>query len=223
MNELLFLLQVLFCFSAALAMFRWWGRAGLFAWVVFASVVCNIEVVKCVTLFGLDTTLGNIFYGSTFLATDILSELYGGREARRAVLLGFLGTLVFLAVIQTGLLYVPNQFDLADDALHQVFAFLPRAVFASVFSFLVSNTLDTYSYDLIRRLFPKSVWLRNNGSTMTSQLVDSLLFWLIGFQGVFPPAELLEMGLTTYAVKVAVAALDTPFLYMARRLAPERA
>ena len=122
-----------------------------------------------------------------------------------------------------GLLYVPNEFDLADDALHQVFALLPRAVFASVFSFLVSNTLDTYSYDLIRRLFPESVWLRNNGSTMTSQLVDSLLFWLIGFQGVFPPMELLEMGLTTYAVKVVVAALDTPFLYMARRLAPERA
>jgi len=218
-NELLFFIQLIICLFAQVAVFRYFGRKGLFAWVAFAAVVCNIEVSKCVNLFGLSATLGNIFYGSTFLATDIMSELHGGKEARRSVLLGFAANILFFVMMWLGLMYIPNEFDVVNGAMHQVFVFLPRLILASVMAFLISNTLDTYSYDLIRKWFPNQLWIRNNGSTMTSQLVDSFLWSFIAFAGVMPVHELVEISLTTYAIKVIVAACDTPFLYMVRGIA----
>ena len=89
MNELLLFSTIIVAFFSLLLMFRLWGRTGIYIWAALASVIANIEVLKCVDIFGISTTLGNVVYGSTFLATDILSQLYGGKEARRAVKVGF--------------------------------------------------------------------------------------------------------------------------------------
>lgn len=215
-NEALFFIQLLVCLFCQVVVYRFYGKKGLFAWIAFAAVVCNIEVSKCVNLFGLSTTLGNILYGSTFLSTDILSELHGGKEARRSVFLGFSANIFFFVMMWLGLMYVPNEFDVVNGPMHEMFVFLPRLILASVTAFLISNTLDTYSYDFIRKWFPNRLWLRNNGSTMTSQLVDSFLWSFIAFVGVMPVKELVEMSLTTYAIKLIVAVFDTPFLYMVK-------
>lgn len=224
MNEFLFFVTLFVNFAGILAFYRLWSKTGLFCWIAFASIIANIEAVKCVDIFGLALTLGNVMYGTVFLATDILSEIYGGKTARKAVLIGFGATLVFCIVSQITLLYVPNSSDYASGAMQTVFSIMPRMTVASMIAYLISNALDTFLYDAIRKRFPadRFLWIRNNGSTLTSQLVDSVIFTLLAFWGVFPTGVLFELCFTTYAIKLLVAICDTPFLYLAKRIGEKR-
>ena len=88
MNEILFAVSVFATFSAVILFYRLFGKAGMFSWTAFAIVFANIEVVKCISLFGFETTLGNVMFGSAFLATDILSENHGKEAAKKAVYIG---------------------------------------------------------------------------------------------------------------------------------------
>lgn len=212
MNELLFLLTLLLNFSGILAAYWWFGKTGLYCWVVFATVLANIEVVKCVDLFGMSLTLGNVIYGTTFLVTDILGAKYGLKAARKAVYLGFSAMVLFTVCTQLNLLYKPNAADFASPAMETLFSLTPRICLASMLAYLTANMLDTYLFHLLRG-FP--LWVRNNGSTMVSQLVDTAMFNFIAFWGVFELTVYLELFVTTYVLKVLIAACDTPFVYMA--------
>jgi len=218
MNELLFFVTIIINFIGILLAYKLFNKVGLFAWIALATVIANIEVTKCVDMFGFSLTLGNVIYGSTFLATDMLSEFYGGKEARKGVLIGFFAMIAFTVMSQVNLLFAPNSQDFVSDAMKTIFSLTPRLCVASMAAYLVSNLVDTYSYDWIRKKFPNHMWLRNNGSTMTSQLLDSFLFTFAAFYGVFDLTLLIELSLTTYTLKVLVAACDTPFLYIAKHI-----
>lgn len=220
MNELLFFVTIVLNFTGILLAYKIFGKTGLFVWAGLAAVVANIEVTKCVDMFGLSVTLGNVVYGSTFLVTDILSELYGGKEARKAVRMGFFATIAFTVIIQVSLLFEPNSQDFVSGAMKDIFSIMPRICIASMIAYLISNTLDTYFYEIIRNKFPKHLWLRNNGSTLTSQLIDSFMFTFIAFYGIFDMTMLIELSITTYFIKAIVSACDTPFLYLARKIKP---
>ena len=84
-NELLWIVMLLLNFAGILVMYRLFGRIGLYAWVPIAVIIANIQVIKTVQLFGLTSSLGNIVYATSFLATDILSENYGKKDAGKAV------------------------------------------------------------------------------------------------------------------------------------------
>lgn len=221
MNEVLFFTSIIVNFVGIILAYRIFGKTGLFVWIGFATVIANIEVAKNVNIFGLAMTLGNVIYGTTFLATDILSEKYGGKEARKGVWIGFFTTISFTLMAQLSLKFVPNDADFVQESMETLFSVLPRIAIASVIAYLVSNLLDTYSYDFFRKIAPKHLWLRNNGSTMTSQLVDSFLFTILAFAGIFDFALIVELSLTTYAAKVIIALCDTPFLYIAKRIHPK--
>ena len=96
-NELLLILSLLLTFSFVLAAFYFFKEQGLFLWTTIATIAANIEVLIIVNAFGMEMTLGNILFASTFLVTDILSELYGKKEAQKAVYLESL-PLSFLSV-----------------------------------------------------------------------------------------------------------------------------
>lgn len=218
MNELLFGITLLINFVGILISYKIFKKTGLYAWIAFATIIANIEVTKCVDIFGMSLTLGNVIYGTIFLATDILSELYGGKSARKGVFIGFFSMIVFTIFSQINLLFIPNSFDYVSEAMKTIFALTPRICVGSLTAYLVSNTLDTYTYDFIRKKFPKYLWLRNNVSTMTSQLVDSFLFTILAFAGVFSWFEIIELSITTYLLKLIISLCDTPFLYIARKI-----
>ena len=218
MNEILFGITLLINFVGILISYKIFKKTGLYAWIAFATIIANIEVTKCVDIFGMSLTLGNVIYGTIFLATDILSELYGGKSARKGVFIGFFSMIVFTIFSQINLLFIPNSFDYVSEAMKTIFALTPRICVGSLTAYLVSNTLDTYTYDFIRKKFPKHLWLRNNGSTMTSQLVDSFLFTILAFAGVFSWFEIIELSITTYLLKLIISLCDTPFLYIAKKI-----
>ncbi|NDV20086.1 queuosine precursor transporter [Pseudodesulfovibrio sp. JC047] len=223
MNETLWILFALVDLSMVLVVYRLFGRIGLFGLMVFNLLLCNIQVLKTVELFGLTTTLGNVLYASVFLSTDLLSEFYGKKEARKGVLLGFVTLVMMVTYMQIALYFQPSADDFAQPHLSALFGFMPRIALASMMAYLISQLHDVWAFHAIKaRTGEKLLWLRNNASTMISQLLDSAIFCFIAFWGLFPMDVFLEILLSTYVIKIAVAGLDTPFIYLAKRLFADR-
>lgn len=217
-NELLWFLMLIASFIMVMISFRLWGKMGLFIWVPISVILANVQVVKLVDLFGLTATLGNIVYASTFLVTDMLSEHYGKKEAQKAVIFGLVSMLALVILTQFAIWFTPAQDDTSQEHLAAIFGLMPRIVLGSITAYLISQFHDVWAYHFWKDKFPKQLWLRNNASTMVSQLIDSVVFCLIAFLGEFDFKVVLEIILTTYIFKWIVAALDTPFLYISRLL-----
>ena len=225
MNEMLLAGQVLLAYGAVVVAWRFFGRSGLYAWSVLATVAANIEVVAQVRAFGMDMTLGNVLFASTFLVTDVLSEMCGKAEANRAVRIGIFGSVCFVLVSQMWMHFVPGQEDFALPHMREVFGNTPRIVAASLLVYAVVQHLDVLLYHAFwrwtDRLFQNHrrwLWVRNNGSTMLSQLCNSVLFTFGAFWGTFPARYLWGIVGSSLAIFVATSLLDTPFIYLCRRL-----
>lgn len=216
-NEVLWGILLLANFALILLTWFIWGREGMLVWIAIAGIAANLQVSKTIMVFGLTATLGNIVYAGSFLATDILSERFGKTEARKGVWIGFFSILAFTALMQLALLFHPAPSDATQVHLVALYGLLPRIVFASLLAYLVSQRHDIWAFHFWKERFPGPLWLRNNMSTIVSQLIDSVLFSVVAFWGVFPSGILLEIVVTTYLLKLLVAILDTPFLYIAIR------
>ena len=222
-NELIFIFTVLIYLGSVLVLYRTFGKNGLFIFAVFGTLLGNIAVCKCVDIFGFSTTAGNVLYASTFLVTDILSEKYGKKDAARAVAYSFSIMVLWMLGTQLILLFTPNANDYISESLNVVFGLVPRITIASLIGFVCSQNFDVFLYHFIWSKTGNNsdkLWLRNNGSTLTSQAVDTVIFTTLAFWGVYPVNVFLSIMLTTYLFKAVVALLDTPFIYLARRIVP---
>ena len=222
-NELIFIITVLIYLGSVLGLYKLFGKNGLYAFAIFSTLLGNIAVCKNVDIFGAATTAGNVLYAATFLVTDILSEKYGKKEASKAVAYSFSIMLLWMLGTQLILWFTPNANDYIDESLKVVFGLVPRITIASLIGFLCSQNLDVFLYHFIWSKTGSGkakLWLRNNGSTLTSQLIDTVIFTLIAFWGVYPTEVFLSILITTYLFKAVVALLDTPFMYWARHITP---
>lgn len=214
MNGILFLGWSIVGLAALTLSYKLFGKMGLIGIIAGSVVMMNILVNKSVIIFGIGATSGNVFYAMVFLATDILSENYGGKEARKSVMIGFFISILTLIGAWVAIAMTPAPWDTAHQPMSQLLTPMYRIIAGSMVSFFVSNMLDTYTYQWLRDKFPKHLWLRNNGSTMTSQLVDTLLFASIALLGTMPFDAWVQVLISTYILKVIIAAIDTPFLYL---------
>ena len=226
MNELLWLGFALGSLGLVLVVLRFFGREGLMAFIAAAIILCNLQVIKLTTLFGITVTLGNVLYGAIFFCTDLLNEVYGKRVARRGVMLGFISMLFFTAVSQLALLFstAPDPWaEQVQAAMQTIYGFMPRLALASLVAYLLSQLHDVWAFSWWRRRTQgRKLWLRNNMSTAVSQLMDSAVFCTIAFVGVVSREHFLQILVTTYVIKVLVALLDTPFIYLGRVIARRR-
>lgn len=223
MNELIFVGSALVYLGSVLLLYKLFGRNGLYAFSVFSTLLGNIAVCKSIDLFGFASTAGNVLYAATFLVTDILSEKYGRKTASRAVFYSFSTMLLWLIGTQLILAFTPNANDYIQESLSVVFGLVPRITVASLLGYVCSQNLDVFLYHLIWKRTGDSagkLWVRNNLSTLTSQAVDTVLFVFVAFWGVYPKNVFISILVTTYLFKAVVALIDTPFMYIARRLTP---
>ncbi len=219
MNEFLFFLSIIVYFSLLLIAYKLFGKTGLFLWTSIGMILSNIEVLKMITLFNLPLTLGNVLYGTTFLATDILSERHGKQEANVAVKIGFFTILAFTIVSQFMLRFNPSPDDFASESLQVIFGLTPRIALSGIITYVLTQKFDIWLYHKIwAKTGDRMLWLRNNGSTCISQLLDTTIFTLIAFWGLYDVQTVLTLIGTTYLIKFVISILDTPFIYIARRL-----
>ena len=220
-NNLLWIGFILLDLGLVILIYRFFVRNGLYAIIVASIIVANIQVVKTVEIFGLVATLGNILYGSVFFATDILSEVYGRKAARRGVWLGFIGMALATLWMQIGLKFIPDASDFAQVPMETLFSILPRIAGGSIAAYLVSQHHDIWAFQHWKQKTKgRFLWLRNNASTLVSQAIDSAIFCFIAFWGVFDTVTFREILLSTYLLKLLVAVIDTPFIYLAKRISP---
>ena len=230
-NELIFVIQTLLGLAVVLGAFRM-GRTWLYGLIAVNYVLANIFVTKTITLFGFEATGGNVLYGAIFLSTDLLSEYYGKDAARKGVFIGLAATIFYLIMSQFMLAFEasPNDWGPAEG-MKSIFGFAPSIVIASVIAYLTSQLHDVWAFHLWKEKFEgKYLWLRNNLSTIVSQLLDSVTFALLAFSvlprifmnpdGILPMAVVWQIVLTTYVLKLLVAGIDTPFIYLSRRFQP---
>lgn len=222
-NELLIISSFIVIYGGVLLFYRFFGKKGLLAFNILATLLANIEVLILIRAFGMEMTLGNVLFASTFLITDILSENHSRKDANKAVIISTLCSVFFILISQMWLLYTPSQEDWASGAIHTIFSSTPRIVCASLGVYLISQLTDVWLYhkwwDWCRTHLKdnrKGLWIRNNGSTMISQLLNTSLYTLLAFWGTYPMHTLLSIFISSYAIYFVTSLLDTPFVYLSR-------
>jgi hypothetical protein len=219
-QEVLWISTLLVDLTCTVVLYRLFGKVGLQVGIAVAIILANLQGPKLTSIFGFETTIGVIFYSSIFLSTDILSENYGRAEANKAVRMGFVVSLIVLLMLSLSMMYLPTERQFAID-VHNAFAtilnFTPRFLLGSLFAYLVSQHFDVWAYHRIRRYTgEKWLWLRNNGSTMCSQVIDTTIFSLVVWWGTVDLVTALKLGAAKFGFKMVIAAVDTGFLYWAR-------
>ena len=141
------------------------GRSWLYTYIGVSIVLANLFVTKQITLFGLAATGGNVVYGSVFLATDLLAEHYGDKEAKKAVLIGFSATLFYTVMSQTMLLFIESVDDWgAAEGMASIFTSAPHIIIASLTAYLFSQLYDIWVFQAIRKKtagnFANFCWFR---------------------------------------------------------------
>ncbi len=223
-QDLLWVTTVLLDLAVTVLMYRIFGRQGLLACIVLAILLSNLQGPKLTTILGFQTSLGVIFYSGIFFATDLLSEKYGRMQANRAVIIGFAVSVIAVLMLSIALEFQPTtdpetaamSSDI-QNAFATILNFTPRFVFGSLLAYLISQTFDVWFFHFIKkRTHGHHLWLRNNLSTMSSQIIDTLIYSLVVWWGVVELSTAIQLGIVKYGFKLAIAAFDTPFIYWAR-------
>ena len=177
-------------------------------------VVANVIAVKLLDVNGWAVPAGVLAYPFTFLVTDTISELYGRKTATKLVWMGFiLSGLMVLLVYVAKVLPAAGFWD-HQDAFDTILGSVPRIVLASLTAYLISQHADVILFHLLRRRTKgRHLWMRNNGSTIVSQAIDTAIFIFIAFAGIVPAGALWNLMYTQYLIKVGVAVIDTPIVY----------
>ncbi|MBQ7338716.1 MAG: queuosine precursor transporter [Clostridia bacterium] len=222
-NEILLIGSIVLIYGMVLVAYRIFGKSGLYAMTVLATVFANIEVLMLVEGFGMEQTLGNVMFASTYLITDILSENEGKQSAAKAVWLGVFASVIMLLFTQYWLLYTPASTDWASEHIHAIFSSTPRLLLASFVGYTVSQRFDVWLYhrwwDYTTKKYGDSkrfLWLRNNFSTLISQVINTIIFTSIAFAGWYDVKTLISVMLSSYVVFIFTSLLDTPAVYIAR-------
>lgn len=225
MNEILLILSVFIIYGSELIFLKIFGKQGLFCFTVIATIAANIEVLIVVNAFGMEMTLGNVLFASTFLVTDIISEIYGKEDARKAVHIGIATSIAFMVFSQWWLLYTPAESDFAMESMHVIFSNTTRVIIASMLVYAVVQEFDVWAYHKWWKFTTKKfgdekkfLWLRNNGSTMISQLLNTVLFTFGAFWGLHDLETILNICVSTYVIYIVTSLADTPFVYAARKM-----
>ena len=146
MNEFFIILTLLISFGGTVLFFKLFGKSGLYAWIGITAVFANIEVTILVNAFGMEQTLGNTLFASSFLATDILSEIYGKKTADKGVIIGIFTTVLFIILSSLWVRYIPSKNDWAMTSIKTLFSNTPRILCASLAGYAISEILDVWLY-----------------------------------------------------------------------------
>lgn len=237
--EWVWVLQLIVSFSSILLLLKFFGKTGIYIYIAVAVIGANIQVLKVAqfSFFPEPVALGTILFTSTFLCSDILTEYYGKEAARKGVLIGFSGLLLFIIFMLLTIGFKPLTHDQIGEEMawaienhnniKSLFTPIPGLFIAGMIAYFISQYNDIWIFHFIKKLtHNKFLWLRNNVSTALSTLIDNTIFSLLAWY-VFldPPLDLSTIIVTyifgTYIIRLIVSITDTPFMYIARYCIPK--
>lgn len=192
-----------------------YGHEYLVASITGLIIIANILANKIVQVGPFSVPGGVIVFSMTFLLSDILSEFWGEKIARKAVWTGFVSSIVLIISLWIVLHWQAAPFATEQAELfQQVLQLTPRITIAGLIAYLISQHHDVWAFHFWKRKTKGNyLWLRNNASTIISQLLDSTIFVTIAFAGILP---ILPLIIGQYVVKILIAIMDTPMMYLIR-------
>ena len=218
MNILYGFIEIIIVFSLVVLIEKLFKKEGLYVWLSIATILANLTVCKMIGIFDITTSLGNVLFASTFLATDIMSEKYSKEDAKRGVYISVFSGITFIIVTQLTLLFIPSSDDVVNDAMKTLFSVSIRTTSASMLMFFISNMLDIHIYNKLKEKFTNKLWLRNNVSTIFCNCIENYFFNTLAFIGIFPISVIISIATTTTIIEIVIALCDTPFLYLSKKL-----
>ena len=225
-QELLWLFTVVYDLGLAILLYRFFGKYGLYTAVVLGIVLGNLQGGKVseLTLFGYSFTasMGAILYSGIYFATDVLNEKFGREEANRAVMLGFVANVAVMITLWISIQFKPSDITGSALEVHNAISTLagysPIFVIGSLTAYLISQTFDVWFFHKIRSYTGESkLWLRNNLSTITSQLLDTMIYQFTWVMAGMDIKTAFLIAVTKYIFKVFIAGIDTIFIYWVRK------
>lgn len=177
-------------------------------------IVSNIASAKITAFWGLTLDAGTLLFPLSYIFGDILTEVYGYAASRRVIWIGFAGS--FLASVIFMLVAVlPSAPDWGNqDAYMAILGLTPRIVAASLLAYLVGQFANSYILARMKvATNGKRLWARTISSTLIGELLDSTIFVLVAFLGVFSSALIIPLIVSNYIFKVAVEIVFTPVTY----------
>ena len=188
----------------------------------------NSKVVSEFIIFDRTFTvsMGAILYSGIYFSTDLLNEKYGKKEANRAVNLGFFANVAVLITLLLSLLFKPSDLTGSalevHNALSVIASYSPAFIIGSLTAYFISQKFDVWFFNYLKTITDgKYLWLRNNLSTITSQLIDTFIYtftWVIATDlGIY---DAFYIALSKYIFKIFIALIDTVFIYGVRNLSP---
>lgn len=195
------------------------GYSGWFLFLVTIFVSClitaNIVAVKLIDLFGLVLPAAIVIFPVSYIVGDVLTEVYGYREARRVIWLGFSCNLIAVAAIWVGGALPPAPFWEAQPAYERILGYTPRLLAASFSAYLVGEFANSFVLAKMKvATRGRWLWARTIGSTLVGEGLDSLVFMTLAFAGTIPASGLASAILTQWLAKVLYEAAATPLTYV---------
>jgi hypothetical protein len=193
--------------------------SGWFVFVVAIFITClitaNITAVKLVELFRFVLPAGTIIFPVSYIFGDVLTEVYGYRQARRVIWLGFFCNFIVVVVIWIGQVLPPASFWDGQKAYERILGYTPRLLVASFLAYLVGEFANSFVLAKMKIVtHGRWLWTRTIGSTLVGEGFDSLVFMTLAFAGTMPAGALLFAILTQWLVKSAYEAIVTPLTYI---------
>ena len=219
MNNVLLIISIIGVFTSILIIKKLFGKEGLIGYMAIATILAEIGVVKSVNILGLSATLGNVLFASNFLVTDILTECYGEKEAKKGIKFAVFSVILFILIMQVMLLFVPSEIDFAQESMKTIFGLIPRISIASIVMLTISNFVDVKLYSwLKKKTNNKFIWLRNNISTILCNGTENFIFTFLCFTGIYDFSTMIAIATATTIIETIIAICDTPFLYMSKKI-----
>ena len=218
MNILFGFINIIVTFSLVVLIEKLFKKEGLYVWLSIATILANLTVCKMIDVFSFTTSLGNVLFASTFLATDIMSEKYSKKDAKKGVYISIFSGITFIIITQLTLLFIPSADDVVNDAMKTLFSISIRTISASMIMFFFSNMADIHIYNKLKEKYPNKMWLRNNLSTIACNCIENYFFNTLAFIGIFPMSVIISIATTTTIIEIVIAVCDTPFLYLSKKL-----
>ena len=222
MNIFLGFINIIVTFSLVVLIEELFKKEGLYVWLSIATILANITVCKMIDVFNFTTSLGNVLFASTFLATDIMSEKYSKEDAKKGVYISIFSGIVFIIITQLTLLFIPSSDDVVNKSMKTLFSISIRTISASMFMFFISNMADIHLYNKLKEKYPNKLWLRNNLSTILCNCIENYFFNTLAFIGIFSMPVIISIATTTTLIEIVIALCDTPFIYLSTKMKKEK-
>jgi queuosine precursor transporter len=189
-----------------------------FIFIVAVFITClltaNIIAVKLIRVFGFILPAAIVIFPLSYVFGDVLTEVYGYRQTRRVIWLGFFCNLIAVVAMWIGQLLPAAPFWDAQSSYERILGYTPRILAASFLAYLVGEFINAFVLAKMKiATRGRWLWTRTIGSTLVGQAVDSAVFITLAFAGIMPQGALLSAVVTQWLVKSAYEAVVTPFTY----------